>query len=118
MSHVNVTAIQQDLDWYKFGTDGFKTEKTFSMHRCEQADFGDDELDKKFFESWTGFMILCPDMKNDLDQELLLEGFKGSMKTSSVTFRVQKCATHSHCDTEESTHRIIRDLNVQMWIIQ
>ena len=90
--HLNVSALQQDIDWYKINTDQFNVETDFNMHRCKQEDFGDDELAKKFFASWTGYMILCTDEVTSDGKFLQLNGAKGMMRTSSIVFRVEKCA--------------------------
>lgn len=116
--YLNVSAIQQDTDWRKVNTDDFNIEKRFDMHRCRQEDFGTDEKSIQFFESWSGYMIMCPEFVNSEGDELKFSGAKGMTKTRSVTFRVERCSGASHCESEPEIDNYISDISVQTWIIQ
>ena len=48
----------------------------------------------------------------------MFNGAKGMMRTSSVTFRVEKCVTSSRCKSNKEINEYIKDFNVQTWIIQ
>jgi hypothetical protein len=87
------------------------------MHRCKQEDFGSDEQAIKLFQSWTGYMIMCPEVINSEGKELKFNGAKGMMRTSSVTFRVERCSSASYCKTDEEIDEYISDISVQTWII-
>ena len=50
---------------------------------------------KKFFESWKGYMIMCPEMVNKEGEELFFKDAKGMMNTSSLEFRFEKCNSKS-----------------------
>lgn len=117
-AHLTVTAVQQDIDWYKVNTDQFNIETYFRMRRCTQDDFGDDALAEKLFASWAGYMIMCPELVNEDGKELTFSGAKGMMRTSSVTFRVEKCRQGSRCRSEQEINEYIQDISVQTWIIQ
>ena len=86
--YLNVSAVQQDINWYKVNTDEFEVETLFKMHRCTLEDFGTDDMAKNFFDSWTGYVIMCPELISSNGKELILNGAKGMMKTSSLTFKV------------------------------
>lgn len=40
------------------------------------------------------------------------------MRTSAVTFRVEKCSQASHCKSDEEISNYIEDVRVQTWMIQ
>ena len=88
------------------------------MRRCTQDDFGSDEQSIKYFKEWDGFMILCPKTVNDDGKTLMLNGAKGAMRTSSLTFRVERCHAASHCQSEKQIDDYIHDMIIQTWIVQ
>ena len=106
-----MTAVQQDIDWYKVNTDEFTIETKFHMHLCKQEDFGTDEQSIKLFKSWTGYMIMCPELVNDEGQELKFNGAKGMMRTSSVTFRVERCSNADYCASDDEIDEYIKDVH-------
>ena len=67
------------------------------MHQCTQKDFGDDKLSIRFFKSWAGFLIFCPEHVNKDGKQLTLHGAKGMMRTSNIEFRVEKCYDSEFC---------------------
>ena len=62
-------------------------------------------------------MIMCPDKVNSNGQSLKFNGAKGMMRTSSLTFRVERCTKESYCKSEEEINEYIEDINVETWVI-
>lgn len=61
---------------------------------------------------------MCPEPVNKDGKKLTFNGAKGMMRTSSVTFRVEKCHEGSHCKTDKEINEYIKDIRVQTWIIE
>ena len=62
-------------------------------------------------------MIMCPEMVNKDGKRIKFNGAKGMMKTSSLTFRVERCSKSSKCKSEEEINDYISDISVETWII-
>lgn len=56
-------------------------------------------------------------MQNAQGDQLKVEEFKGSMKTSSINFRVEKCHDASHCLPQDQINAYLRNLDIEMWSI-
>ena len=82
------------------------------MHRCKQEDFGKDDLAKKLFASWKGYMIMCPQVENKDGKKLKLDGAKGMMKTSSFTLRVERCSGEDFCESDTEIDKYISDISI------
>ena len=81
--------VQEDANWYKPATDGRFNSKRLEARECIESDFGKDDrnLGKAIFESWAGFLLLCPDIKQRGD--LIIEGDPSSMISRAVVFNVE-----------------------------
>ena len=55
---------------------------------------------------------MCPEKINKDGKELKFNGAKGMMRTSSVTFRVEKCRKSSNCKSDEEINDYIKDITV------
>ena len=55
--YFTVKYLQQNNDWYKMEF----PEIEIPTKDCTQEDFGEGEDNKKIFDSWAGFTLICPD---------------------------------------------------------
>jgi len=53
--------------------------------QCTKDNFGDDEDGHKFFESWEGYSILCPDFS---EKKFIMKGSLGAYVTQYMTFEI------------------------------
>ena len=58
--------IYYNQNTYDFYKRVFKTER-IGVRACRQEDFGDTDkvMAKELFESWKGYILACPDIKDD-----------------------------------------------------
>ena len=68
---INVVQFEEDYENNTF------TEKKYPVRECIESDFGDHEHAKEMFSIWKGFLLICPDLKED--DVLMLEGTHSSM---------------------------------------
>ena len=40
-------------------------ELRYPVRRCHQNDFGSSTKAKELFDSWNGFILVCPDLKKE-----------------------------------------------------
>ena len=89
------------------------------MRPCQLDDFGNSSLTDKYFYSWNGFIILCPEKTNSDGKNLTLNGAWGMNQTKSLEFRVERCSDEQGSyESDENIDSFLRDLRIQTWIIQ
>ena len=61
--YISTKYYQTNEDWYATNEADVQTFAEFPFHRCDVDDFGSDKFpeNKEFFNSWAGFLVLCPD---------------------------------------------------------
>ena len=116
--YIDVGAFQIDTDWNLAGSN-FRNVTNFKMRPCQLDDFGNSSLTDKYFYSWNGFIILCPEKTNSDGKNLTLNGAWGMNQTKSLEFRVERCSDEQgSCESDENIDSFLRDLRIQTWIIQ
>lgn len=81
--YIDAKAIQIDTDWNQKGENHIN-ETIFEMRTCTKEDFGNSSTSVKYFESWKGFLILCPERTNKDGKDLTLNGAWGMYETSRL----------------------------------
>jgi hypothetical protein len=76
---------------------------------CTQDDFGTDETDKKFFNSWVGFSIVCPDFSSGTMFNFFNDGLY--VKYSTLNLIIDKCnsSLYDFCKSEEEINQFLSD---------
>ena len=77
--------IQYSKDWNKREFN----ETRYPVKECSEEDFGDTEFAISMFATWKGFVLVCPDLKED--EELIFKGDESSMYSQSVGIKYEKC---------------------------
>ena len=58
------------------------TQERYPARACRQEDFGTSEKAKELFESWNGFILACPDLKEG--ENLYFQGDPAAMYSKSL----------------------------------
>ena len=75
------------------------------------------------FDSWAGFSLICPDLKDD--QDFLLEGNQALMISQNFEFRIAKCDDarrtergESPCNPDrDAIEKYVRDIQIDAWAV-
>ena len=118
--YINFYYVQTIEDWTKWFQDPSASPYTDIYYRaieCEQSHFGDSEDAKKLFQSWQGFLLICPDIYNQT--HFHLSGKLGDNKTTHLSFRVERCIDNDHeytgnnfCHPNETIDEYVHDMQV------
>ena len=90
------------------------------MKPCTNEDFGTDEASTKYYQSWNGFMLMCPAAVNKEGKKLTLNGAWGMNQTSRIQFRVDRCTDPDNlgkCESDTEIDKLLRDMQIQTWIV-
>ena len=83
-SHLDISFALMENNWYLTEEEGRFKKKTFPAKKCELKDFDHEGIksnSKKLFDSFAGITILCPDFHSQNEEDLVLYGDTGSMKS-------------------------------------
>lgn len=114
-SYLDVYVEHRMTDWSKPNDKGRYKSVKYEVEQCTQEHFGEGEALKKYFESWYGMMLVC--MKKEDFSKVSIRGDQSSMITDNFVFKVEIC-TKENCKNDEEIHKYIRDLQIDIWIIQ
>jgi len=101
----------------------------YPSRECQVRDFGQDQKSVKFFNSWKGFYMLCPDVNQvnatkkyrSQEQPLYLDGVLGGMQAESVQFSIERCKNttenKNHCHSVEDIDEYMQVMTVDYWTI-
>ena len=64
-TYIDIEYYNKKIDWTKKHDDGRNTRQKIKAKQCSQDYFGDDKFAKTFYEGWTGFSLICPDLQKD-----------------------------------------------------
>ena len=82
---------------------------------CDKSDFGDDEIDDYYFNSWEGFPIVCPDWQNDTMFDYYNDGLYVVYSTINLNFDLCNSSKYDFCKSDEEIKQFMSDFNVQIW---
>ena len=79
---------QTSVDWNNPESSRYSHTR-IEAKRCIKEDFGESERAEFFFNSWTGFSIVCPQLK--VGQTFEIKGDAASMKADMFKFVINRC---------------------------
>lgn len=89
--YIDYYFVQEDTNWYKPANQGRYTSKRVEARPCTKEDFGVDDrnMGEYIYNSWEGFLFVCPDIKKPDDLQVFAD--PSAMISKSVVFNVDQC---------------------------
>ena len=88
-------------------------ETRYPVRACREEDFGDTDYARRMFDTWKGYVLACPDLKNGT--ELWFMGDQSSLQSKYVGVKFERC---SGDDCNDDIDDWLVDVQVDMWIIE
>ena len=88
-------------------------ELRYPVRRCHQNDFGSSTKAKELFESWNGFILVCPDLKKE--DRLKFEGDLAAMVSKSIGVKFEMC-TGEKCANDKVEW--LKDVQIDTWVVE
>lgn len=111
--------MQQTEDWTQDKDNVYKYDN-YAARDCIKEDFNEYEEDVQIFESWAGFKLLCPDLRED--SRVQLYNKLGDMYAKSFVFSIEKCVgttpNGEECYGDTEIEKFISDLSIDFWSIE
>ena len=85
------------------------------MCKLEDLDPKPNANTKRYFKTWDGFTILCPDVPEGFDFKLYGEAYNTT--SGHINIRVQKCIGKANCKNETEINEWVKDIEVSTWFI-
>ena len=121
--YIDISYMQISKDYFKPKSDPlYKVKTKIKPKQCELKDFlryeGDQEA-KKYFESWPGYSLICPDF-----DDFKLQGNTASMIQQYFSLEISKCDPTARalegkdCATDSEIETYYEDIQVDAWALQ
>lgn len=117
--YIQLLFVQGSENWYQANPKDFIKKNSTRARQCKLEDFGDGKESLGYFESWTGFSLLCPDVDN---HDFILQNTLGSMISKYLSFEVRRCVNTTEngnwCHSPQEIDDYLSKSSVEFWTIQ
>ena len=87
------------------------------MKQCELDDFGDDEVGRRLFGIWDGYLIFCADKK--FNKFIKTRGEQSGNKNEHWRFAIETCKDEQDgCAAASEVKKIVNSMQVFSYNVQ